>query len=271
MHGLYFSATAYCSKEDILNWDCGSICEYHPGFKAVNVYNYMLLGESSQVYTGYSEAAKKFVVAFQGSHNTGQIIEEVIFSGQEEAEFAPGKKYWIEKYFWDVYSGLSNIRKSIMTDVNQFQSQFADYDFFITGHSLGGALASICAMDLVLSGTVPSEKLMKYTFGEPRSGNEKWAIDFDNYVPNSYRVVHAADLIPHVPPEYGDLGWKYKHASQEIWYNEACTNYTACGPNEDPNCSDSTHWLERNMEDHKHYFHIPDMGHACGKNITTSI
>ena len=66
-HALYFSAAAYCNHEDILSWDCGPPCEFHPGFTAVNVYEYELYGETPLVFTGYSASEMKFVISFQGT------------------------------------------------------------------------------------------------------------------------------------------------------------------------------------------------------------
>ena len=63
-HGLYFSSAAYCSADSIKNWDCGEACKYHSGFKPIQVYDYQLYGETNQVFTGYSDSAKKFIVAF---------------------------------------------------------------------------------------------------------------------------------------------------------------------------------------------------------------
>ena len=103
---------------------------------------------------------------------------------------------------------------------------------------------------------------MKYTFGEPRAGNSDWAADFDKYVPNAYRVTHAADIVPHLPPEVF-LAWRYEHSSQEIWYNEECTSYTACKANDDPDCSNSTPILKRNVPDHLSYFNYTIAGN-CG-------
>jgi predicted lipase len=70
----------------------------------------------------------------------------------------------------------------------------------VTGHSLGGSIAALCALDLVLSDVVSSNSLTLYTFGEPRVGNPAFAAAMDKFVPRSYRVVHSADLVPHVPP-----------------------------------------------------------------------
>jgi predicted lipase len=128
--------------------------------------------------------------------------------------------------------------------------------FLVTGHSLGGALAAVCALDLSLSGLVDSSVLKLYTFGEPRVGDKLFAAAVDIAVPNAYRVVHWEDIVPHLPPEDAVIE-HYLHHEHEIWYNEAFTSFTTCTGNEDPNCSDSTNPLTRNVPDHLHYFNFP--------------
>jgi predicted lipase len=53
----------------------------------------------------------------------------------------------------------------------------------ITGHSLGGAIAALAALDIVLSGVARKENLELYTFGEPRVGNTDFANAMDLHVP----------------------------------------------------------------------------------------
>lgn len=69
-----------------------------------------------------------------------------------------------------------------------------DLGLYITGHSLGGALAQLAAMELArdtLAGV--------YTFGSPRVATE----GFDEAVKAPhYRVVNAWDLVPSVPPAF---------------------------------------------------------------------
>lgn len=69
-----------------------------------------------------------------------------------------------------------------------------DIPVYITGHSLGGALA-ILATRLLLS----SSQGACYTFGGPRVGNSH--VD-DQIKTPIYRVVNSADAVPRVPPEY---------------------------------------------------------------------
>jgi triacylglycerol lipase len=62
---------------------------------------------------------------------------------------------------------------------------------YITGHSLGGALAQIASAVLG-----DDQVAACYTFGSPRVGN----IYFDLWVkPPSYRLVNYADIVPQVP------------------------------------------------------------------------
>lgn len=65
---------------------------------------------------------------------------------------------------------------------------------YITGHSLGGALA-VLATRLLASDSQGA----CYTFGGPRVGTSQ--VD-DQIKTPIYRVVNAADVVPRVPPEY---------------------------------------------------------------------
>ena len=63
---------------------------------------------------------------------------------------------------------------------------------FITGHSLGGALATIAAKKLDHEAGIAA----CYTFGSPRVGDDQWIANLKTPV---YRVVNAADGVPVVP------------------------------------------------------------------------
>jgi predicted lipase len=67
----------------------------------------------------------------------------------------------------------------------------------ITGHSLGGALATLCA-DACADMGVDVEAV--YTFGSPRVGNPAFARQYnDDLSWQTYRVVNARDPVPKVP------------------------------------------------------------------------
>lgn len=63
---------------------------------------------------------------------------------------------------------------------------------FITGHSLGGALATVAAKSLSHKGGIAA----CYTFGSPRVGDDEWIAGMK---PPVYRVVNAADCVTTIP------------------------------------------------------------------------
>jgi len=75
----------------------------------------------------------------------------------------------------------------------------ADKPIFVTGHSLGGALAVLEAQrfDAAHSARVRAV----YTFGMPRTGSAAFAARYDQVLgARTYRLVHGHDLVPTVAP-----------------------------------------------------------------------
>lgn len=88
---------------------------------------------------------------------------------------------------------------------------------FVTGHSLGGALAILCAQYLQAREFCVQAV---YTFGQPRVGNGAFARACHAALGSrTWRVVNRADIVPRLP------GWLmgYRHAGQEVFV-------TALGP-----------------------------------------
>lgn len=89
----------------------------------------------------------------------------------------------------------ANIRKALDDTVpkrDDTENRRPDMPFFITGHSLGAAIATAATQvleeDYVVSAC--------YTFGSPRIGTAEWSESVKSPV---YRVVHGADGVPLVP------------------------------------------------------------------------
>ncbi|MGD9633391.1 MAG: lipase family protein [Pirellulales bacterium] len=80
---------------------------------------------------------------------------------------------------------------------------------WFAGHSLGGAMATICASRCKLS-YIKSNPRALYTYGSPRVGNRQY-IDFVEY--EAYRWVNNNDIVTRVPPWW--LG--YRHKGQEVY------------------------------------------------------
>ncbi len=68
----------------------------------------------------------------------------------------------------------------------------------ICGHSLGGALATLLALD-VAANTAFTDPAV-YSYSSPRIGDSLFARTYDQVVKNSYRIANRLDIVPALPP-----------------------------------------------------------------------
>jgi len=96
----------------------------------------------------------------------------------------------------------ANIRQWVQS---QFQSGTRPTGIWVVGHSLGGALANLCALDLAafLGTSYPVPQLM--TFGSPRVGDQSFATLFNTAVPVATRFALTWDPVT-LNPSYGMMG-----------------------------------------------------------------
>ncbi len=86
----------------------------------------------------------------------------------------------------------------------------------VTGHSLGGALATLFAARLKADAELGPRLATLHTFGCPRVGDQLFTRALDRELGECVvRVVHGADPVPMVPPA-GPEG--YRHCGQEIQF-----------------------------------------------------
>lgn len=90
-----------------------------------------------------------------------------------------------------VHSGFIGAFNFVKDEVQKAVDDLDGYSLYVTGHSLGGALAIIAAKELERDGLAAC-----YTFGSPRVGGEEFGEKIKAPV---YRVMNAADGVPRVP------------------------------------------------------------------------
>lgn len=78
---------------------------------------------------------------------------------------------------------------------------------YLTGHSLGGVLATVCSLDLLLSGVVSGSFFVTVTtFGSP-CGNISWVKMYNKAVPSHWRIIIGSDAVTMMPKVgYGHVG-----------------------------------------------------------------
>lgn len=143
-----------------------------------------------------------FAVAFRGSEETGladwltdaKFIPRPFPFGAGKTEGATVHQGFIEAY--------QSVREAVLDAVKKSPHQRV----VTVGHSLGGALAVLCALDIQCN--VPGKMAYCYTFGAPKVGNDKFVAAFEQQVPRAFRFVNGADVVPALPPG------AYQHAGQ---------------------------------------------------------
>jgi len=92
------------------------------------------------------------------------------------------------------HNGFQKAFEQVEPIVRRAVSSLHGYSLYVTGHSLGGALA------LVATRTLNADNIAAcYTYGSPKVGNEEFGAAIK---PPIYRVVNAADAVPRVPPTW---------------------------------------------------------------------
>eukprot|EP00186_Timspurckia_oligopyrenoides_P003866 CAMPEP_0182445876 /NCGR_PEP_ID=MMETSP1172-20130603/3835_1 /TAXON_ID=708627 /ORGANISM="Timspurckia oligopyrenoides, Strain CCMP3278" /LENGTH=777 /DNA_ID=CAMNT_0024641707 /DNA_START=15 /DNA_END=2348 /DNA_ORIENTATION=- len=109
-----------------------------------------------------------------------------------------------------------DLRNMLQTILNSSTESPSEWKILCTGHSLGGALATLLASDAAVWFAEPlGVKIEKVNFGSPKVGNVQFAKWFNDRIPTSYRVVNDADVIARIPRT------DYHHAGCTVLLNES--------------------------------------------------
>lgn len=87
---------------------------------------------------------------------------------------------------------------------------------YVTGHSLGGAMAVLAAARLSIDRNLDLARLVRgvYTFGQPAVGNKDFADEFEERIgARLFRHSYAYDVVPQLPPAWSD---RFVHFGTEL-------------------------------------------------------
>ena len=145
--------------------------------------------------------------------------------------------------------------KQVLKDINQHP----DYQFIATGHSLGGSVATIILYDAINKGYINPNvnEPVLITFGQPRTGNEDFVLDFNKKIKNVIRVVRDGDIVVSLP--YSLIKNPYRHLGGLILVNRDMTSMTYCPKEIGEDYSDDECGRSKsiNINYHTYYFN-PD-------------
>ena len=168
------------------------------GFGNTSFYN----NDGSQAYS-FSNS-HDIVIAFRGTEpNEWNDIKADMDASKALAETVGHVHRGFKKEVDDLWPQL----EKMLVDNKQNLSK----KLWFTGHSLGGAMASICAGRCLLS-HIDTQPEQVHTFGSPRVGTKRY---INHAKVDYYRWVNNNDIVPRSPPVW--LG--YRHAGEEVYLN----------------------------------------------------
>lgn len=95
-----------------------------------------------------------------------------------------------------VHSGFRKAYESVAKDIENSIMRLEEIPLYITGHSLGAALATVATQRLEHRPKFRNRIAACYTFGSPRVGNSHYDRDFKSPI---YRMVNATDIVTVIP------------------------------------------------------------------------
>lgn len=158
----YLAAASYENASSIEAWSCSPCRKY--AISEPKVFSNSIGG--IQGFTGYSHGLNAIVVVFRGSSNIQNWILNI---GTTRSTYPLCSGCSVHTGFYDGYRLVSS---TVKTAVQNLKAKYRGAKLVVTGHSLGGSLAILCAAELkTIFGTVD----LTYTFGQPRVGNQAFA------------------------------------------------------------------------------------------------
>ncbi|KAH8885242.1 alpha/beta-hydrolase, partial [Thozetella sp. PMI_491] len=253
-------------------FSCASRCSEFPTVELVKTWNTGILLSDSCGFVAVDRGLEKsidgevahppeIVVAFRGTYSITNTIIDLSTVPQEYVPYpAPGDGDGEEggapkqsctncTVHMGFFASWRSARELVLPALKEAMAKHPGYPVHLVGHSLGGAVAALAALELKLA--LGLEDVKVTTFGEPRIGNSELALylnaafnmtEDDGYNPDLesrvyQRVTHMDDPVPLLPL----TEWGYRPHAGEVYIAKsdlqpAPENLRICRGNADPTC-----------------------------------
>ncbi|MDD2660637.1 MAG: lipase family protein [Methylococcales bacterium] len=159
----------------------------------------------TQLFIAHSGTA--IVIAFRGTAN--------IIDWMNDAKVG-----FVDEPHGKVHRGFNAALDSVWKEIIETlqHTQIYAQSLWVTGHSLGGALATLAAARLSLDMHKPINGI--YTFGQPRVGDRQFSREVDSELKHRFfRFVNNNDIVTRIPTRLGT----YNHAGSVCFFDAAGT------------------------------------------------
>ena len=143
------------------------------------------------------------VIAIRGTEGVHEWIHDAQFL-PTRCPFNPGIGH-TEDGFTCMYNsmkvGTDDAALSVSQALPKLPFKRAITSLTICGHSLGGALATLLALDVAVNVVNRDFNFPPtvYTYASPRTGDDSFVALYNHAVPNTFRIANRVDLVPKLP------------------------------------------------------------------------
>ncbi|CUG93655.1 lipase, putative [Bodo saltans] len=155
----------------------------------------------------------RIVIAFRGTDNVKNAkqdldIRRVLWDEVDHTfwQSASASRPSVHVGFLGIWNALKDfVIDTVMKELDSLSAAADENDephrVFVTGHSMGGAVATLCAFvirkRLIEVGYRFPDPVV-YTYGQPRIGNKTFQKTYNKVIPNTFRVVNESDAVSFV-------------------------------------------------------------------------
>lgn len=252
-----FAISAYCARgltgKKLRDWTCKSCKETA---KPTKVSTFRSKANIAG-YVAHVPATNTIVVSFAGT----DPISITNWMSDLDFQFVDYSRCGGCKVHRGFLLAYQSARDEVRSLVAAAKKQHPTAAVAITGHSLGGALATLALADFLADGI--AVQTPSYVFGSPRVGNSLFSVYLRKLAKGStpqFRGVHHKDPVPQLPLNK----WGFEHPSQEIFFSSGEKSSKMCSATigEDKTCSFITGipWIVPNAIFHTTYGKMDMLG-----------
>ncbi|KAJ9072429.1 hypothetical protein DSO57_1027579 [Entomophthora muscae] len=251
----FYSASAYCKEDSLMDWSCGENCAGVT--EGTRVVKYLSNdNEKTAGFVAVNEREKTIIVSYRGSSNLNNWINNAMlilvpFELSEATNSTVANQLLVHR-------GFQIMTRSLLPQTREALEpllvQYKDYKVAITGHSAGGAIATLMTAALGGSGFIPFKKLTLVTFGQPRVGDPAFTTYLNSQPITAARVTNGVDPVNILPTQ--EMGFHHQHNEFFLSRSNNVDTLKICDASshtEHPECA-RFNVLPKRAEGHYEYF-----------------
>ncbi|MEA5500909.1 lipase family protein [Limnoraphis robusta] len=148
------------------------------------------------VYWGFVLSSDRAnLIVFRGTQQTNEWMQNLMVSQTESTN-----DQYPFQFMGNIHEGFANLYSSIAESVIAAVRELnPKVPLYFSGHSLGGALATLASMDVAIRLPQLKNQIRLYTYASPRVGDPIFAEAHSQLIPNSYRIVNLGDSFTLLP------------------------------------------------------------------------